>query len=35
MKKFYLILAMLFMVVMLTGCTEADHVNYNISKQAD
>lgn len=35
MKKFYLILAMLFVVVMLTGCTEADHVNYNISKQAD
>ena len=35
MKKFYLILAMLFVTVMLTGCTEADRVNYNISKQAD
>ena len=35
MKKFYLLMALLFAVVMLTGCTEAEKVNYNISKQAD
>lgn len=35
MKKIYLILAMLFAVMMLTGCTEAEKVNHNISKQAD
>ena len=35
MEKFYLILAMLFAVMMLTGCTEAEKVNHNISKQAD
>ena len=35
MKKVYLILAMLFAVMMLTGCTEAEKVNHNISKQAD
>ena len=35
MKKFYLLMALLFAVVMLTGCTEAEKVNYNISMQAD
>ena len=35
MKKLYLLMALLFLVVLLTGCTEAEKVNYNISKQAD
>ena len=35
MKKFYLLMALLFAVVLLTGFTEAEKVNYNISKQAD
>ena len=34
-KTISLILMLICVVMMLTGCTEADRVNYNISKQAD
>lgn len=34
-KKFVVVVLMLAMVVAMTGCSEADKVNANISKQAD
>ena len=35
MKSICLVLVMIMALVCLTGCTEADKVNYNISMQAD
>ena len=36
MKKFLaMLLALLMVMVCLTGCTESEQVNYNISKEAD
>ena len=34
-KKIALILMLVCIALLFTGCTEADKVNYNISKQAD
>ena len=34
MKKFYLICAM-SLIFIITGCTQAERVSYNLSKQAD
>ena len=34
-KKFVVVVLMLAMVVAMTGCSEADRANYNMSKQAD
>lgn len=34
-KKILAILAMTTLIFILAGCSEADKVNYNISKQAD
>lgn len=34
-KEFVVVVLMLVMVVAMTGCSEADKVNANISKQAD
>lgn len=35
MKKWHLFLALLFITAFLAGCTEADRVSYNVSKEAD
>ena len=35
MKRFAIVLAVLFVVGSFIGCSEADKANYNISKQAD
>ena len=35
MKKYFYIIAILLMIVIVTGCTEAERVSQNISKQAD
>lgn len=35
MKKYFYIIAILLMVVIVAGCTEAERVSQNISKQAD
>ncbi len=34
-KKFVVVILMFAMVVAMTGCSEADRANYNMSKQAD
>lgn len=34
-RKILTVVAMMCVVIMLAGCTEADRVNVNISKQAD
>lgn len=34
-KEFVVVVLMLVMVVAMTGCSEADRANYNMSKQAD
>lgn len=34
-KKIVVVVLMLAMVVAMTGCSEADRANYNMSKQAD
>lgn len=34
-KKILTVVAMVCVIMMLAGCTEADRVNVNISKQAD
>ena len=34
-KKFVVVVLMFAMVVAMTGCSEADRANYNMSKQAD
>lgn len=35
MKKFIIVALVVCMALTLTACTEADHVNANLSKQAD
>lgn len=35
MKKILVVVLLACMALTLTACTEADHVNYNMSKQAD
>ena len=34
-KEFIVVVLMLAMMVAMTGCSEADRANYNMSKQAD
>lgn len=34
-KKIVVVVLMFAMVVAMTGCSEADRANYNMSKQAD
>ena len=35
MKKFLLVIAVFIVAIFMTGCTDAETVSYNISKEAD
>jgi len=35
MKKFLLVMAVFIVAIFMTGCTDAETVSYNISKEAD